>query len=308
MNNKLVTVCVITYNSSITIVETLESIRDQSYPYIELIISDDCSTDNTRLICQQWIRENESRFVCCKLLSTSTNKGISGNINNAICHVSSQWVKLIAGDDILIQDCLEYYMNAIQQYPSINVFLSKVQSFTTEKNGVKKMNPVPQCSEKITRFNGLESQEQCRFLLDEGGDMFSAPTLFVNSEVLRKYPYDELYSYMEDYPQWVRLTDAGYKMMLFDYVTVLYRKATSISQNKNAYYSKRLLETKNLYFWREKITFFRKYRCDKGYRDNMRYLLSIFLIEGITGNRKTLINSIIVRLIILFTKCLKFRL
>ena len=47
INNPLVSVVVITYNSASTIIETLDSIREQSYKNIELIISDDCSKDNT---------------------------------------------------------------------------------------------------------------------------------------------------------------------------------------------------------------------------------------------------------------------
>ena len=43
----LVTIAVVTYNSSQTILETLESVKEQTYKNIELIISDDCSSDNT---------------------------------------------------------------------------------------------------------------------------------------------------------------------------------------------------------------------------------------------------------------------
>ncbi len=52
----LVSIVVITYNSAKFILETLESSKAQTYKNIELIISDDCSTDNTVEICQQWIR------------------------------------------------------------------------------------------------------------------------------------------------------------------------------------------------------------------------------------------------------------
>lgn len=55
MYNPLVSVIVITYNSAKYVLETLESIRVQSYQNIELIISDDCSKDNTIDICRNWI-------------------------------------------------------------------------------------------------------------------------------------------------------------------------------------------------------------------------------------------------------------
>ena len=50
-NNPLVSINVITYNSSKFVLETLESAKAQTYQNIELIVSDDCSTDNTVEIC-----------------------------------------------------------------------------------------------------------------------------------------------------------------------------------------------------------------------------------------------------------------
>ena len=49
---KLVSVVVLSYRSAETIVETLESIKNQTYPNIELIITDDASPDNTVQVVQ----------------------------------------------------------------------------------------------------------------------------------------------------------------------------------------------------------------------------------------------------------------
>ena len=57
-DNLLVSVCVLAYNSSKYILETLNSIKNQTYDTIELIISDDCSTDDTVALCTQWINRN----------------------------------------------------------------------------------------------------------------------------------------------------------------------------------------------------------------------------------------------------------
>ena len=60
-NNPLVSIIVITYNSAKFVLETLESAKAQTYQNIELIISDDGSTDNTVQICREWLKNNEEQ-------------------------------------------------------------------------------------------------------------------------------------------------------------------------------------------------------------------------------------------------------
>ena len=50
----LVSIVVITYNSAEYVLETLESAKAQTYQNIELIVSDDCSADNTVETCSRW--------------------------------------------------------------------------------------------------------------------------------------------------------------------------------------------------------------------------------------------------------------
>ena len=64
----LVSIVVITYNSSHYVLETLESIKSQTYKNIELIVTDDCSSDDTIFLCQNWIEKNKSNFVRTSLL------------------------------------------------------------------------------------------------------------------------------------------------------------------------------------------------------------------------------------------------
>lgn len=79
----LVSIPVITYNSAKTVIETLDSIKAQTYPNIELIISDDCSTDDTVQLCREWIEKNGERFERTELISVTKNTGVSGNNNRA---------------------------------------------------------------------------------------------------------------------------------------------------------------------------------------------------------------------------------
>ena len=59
----LVSIIVMTYNSEKYILETLESVRAQTYKNIELLVTDDCSIDNTVELVNVWIQENKFRFL-----------------------------------------------------------------------------------------------------------------------------------------------------------------------------------------------------------------------------------------------------
>ncbi|MDE6917678.1 MAG: glycosyltransferase, partial [Lachnospiraceae bacterium] len=63
---KLVSVIVLSYRSAQTIVETLDSIRNQTYPNIELIVTDDCSPDDTVQVLRAWMEQNEGTLTAIK--------------------------------------------------------------------------------------------------------------------------------------------------------------------------------------------------------------------------------------------------
>ena len=81
-NNKgLVSVSVITYNQEEFIEETLESILNQSYNNIEIIVSDDCSTDRTVQILKNYAKKYPN---IVKPILNTENKGITENSNAAL--------------------------------------------------------------------------------------------------------------------------------------------------------------------------------------------------------------------------------
>jgi alpha-1,3-rhamnosyltransferase len=61
--------------------ETLDSIKAQTYDNIELIISDDYSSDNTVDICREWLSKHKDSFVSVKLITSDKNTGIAPNAN-----------------------------------------------------------------------------------------------------------------------------------------------------------------------------------------------------------------------------------
>lgn len=96
--NSLVSVVLITYNSSKYVLDTLESVKNQTWDNIELIISDDGSTDNTTAICSNWLSENQNRFYNALLITVDENTGIPSNCNRGLRATKGEWLKTISGD------------------------------------------------------------------------------------------------------------------------------------------------------------------------------------------------------------------
>lgn len=92
----LVTIIIITYNSSSYIEETLDSVLRQTYPcnQLEIIISDDCSTDHTPDTCRKFVKDYNDRFARTLFTQTPYNKGICGNYNHALMLAQGEWISI----------------------------------------------------------------------------------------------------------------------------------------------------------------------------------------------------------------------
>ena len=92
-----VSVIVLTYNQENTIKRTLDSILSQKCNFnFEIIIGDDCSTDSTVRICQEY---QSSYPTIIRLICNETNKGVVKNYYNCILASKGKYIADCAGDD-----------------------------------------------------------------------------------------------------------------------------------------------------------------------------------------------------------------
>ena len=126
---KLVTVTVGTHNSSQFVVKTLESIYNQTWKDIELIIKDDASTDNTVELCRKWIEKNNNRFIRTEILAVSERKGPAANFNRGIRAAKAEWIKPVAGDDALLPNCIQDNMDYVSKHPETKVLFSQTKVY-----------------------------------------------------------------------------------------------------------------------------------------------------------------------------------
>lgn len=255
--NPLVSVGILTYNSAKYIVEALESVKNQTYQNIELIVSDDCSKDNTVEICRNWIEENKSRFVNTTLLTVEKNTGTSANCNRRFAACKGEWLKGLAADDKLLPTCIEDFVNYVNEHNKSNIIFSKVIGF----GNMEAASRWP-CLD-VGRFLKEFSQRQLRIILSSQ-NFLPAPSTFIRKTVWQSiHGYNESIPLLEDWPFWVKSLEYGYSFDFLDKETVCYRfSENSISQSdrplSKAYqesssmalsYAKKSLSKINLFFW-----------------------------------------------------------
>lgn len=215
----LVSVPVITYNSAKTVIETLESIKAQTYPNIELIISDDCSTDGTVEVCNSWLLQNKDRFKRVEIVTVTHNTGVAANYNRAEDACRGEWVKGIAGDDVFTPNCIQICIDYVNRHIETISLFGRQKTFGTDEDYCKHIDDVFDYS-----FFNLSPDEQLHYLIYRA-NCVPTTTYFYNLKQVRKLGIraDERLSLLEDWPRWINLLRAGVKFHFIDEVLVMYR-------------------------------------------------------------------------------------
>lgn len=102
----LVSICIPSYNGADFIEKAILSSQNQTYTTIEIIITDDCSTDTTLAIANK-LAAADKRI---KVFSNATNKGLINNWMSCVQHSSGEWIKFLFQDDLLEPTCVQQMM------------------------------------------------------------------------------------------------------------------------------------------------------------------------------------------------------
>ena len=99
----LVSICIPSYNNAEYIEKTIKSVFDQTYDNLELIISDDASTDETKEIVERLVIDSRIPVI---FKTSKENRGISQNWNYSLSLAQGMYIKILPGDDVIEPDCI----------------------------------------------------------------------------------------------------------------------------------------------------------------------------------------------------------
>ena len=192
----LVSTIVLCYNQARFVVETLESVKAQTYKATQLIIVDDCSADDSVALIDRWLQCNA---IQCTFIRHHENEGICKSLNEALAVAKGKYIASVASDDVWLPDKLQRQVEILESQPaSVGVLYS--DAFQMNEHG----HSLP--SMFIEAHRRLPDMPQGR-ILDAllAGNFIPAMTTLI-----RRSCYDQVGRYdeslpWEDWDMWLRI-------------------------------------------------------------------------------------------------------
>ena len=142
MEKELVSIIMPSYNTANYISGSINSIMNQTYKNWELIIVDDCSTDNTDEIVNKFLKDKRIRY-----FKNDKNKGAAISRNKALREAKGKWIAFLDSDDLWKREKLEKQIKFMEEN---NYNFSYTYYEEINENG-EKLNIEIQGPKKITK-------------------------------------------------------------------------------------------------------------------------------------------------------------
>ncbi len=145
--NPLVSIVIPIFNAEKYLKKCIESVIQQSYKNIEVILVDDGSTDNSSIIYQEYIKKDNRLKV-----QNQKNFGVSVARNNGIHIARGEYILFVDADDWLERNMIELMCNKLEKDKEIDVCICGYKECYEEKNQIKNII----FSNKLTDINFVD--------------------------------------------------------------------------------------------------------------------------------------------------------
>lgn len=137
LDDDLVSIIMPSYNTTSFIENSIQSVLDQSYENWELIIVDDCSTDNTDEVLAPFLKDSRIKY-----LKNEKNSGAAVSRNRALREAKGRWIAFLDSDDLWYPDKLEKQLKFMKKNGYHFSYTNYEEIITDGKpNGVKVTGP-----------------------------------------------------------------------------------------------------------------------------------------------------------------------
>lgn len=184
------TVVIPTYNREILLVKTLQSVLRQTWPHYEVIVVDNCSTDNTEEVMAGWCAKDER----IRYIRHEQNFERSVSRNTGMKNARGDFLTFLDSDDLALPDNLERAAAYVHKYPDSRFFHNRYVL-------------VDASGRILYRYKSPDLHSEKRLWHLSHGNYLSCIGTFIGKEIYEKYRFDtrpELLA-TEDWDFWLRV-------------------------------------------------------------------------------------------------------
>ncbi|RYY06310.1 MAG: glycosyltransferase family 2 protein [Sphingobacteriaceae bacterium] len=218
----LVSVLIPLYNSQDYILETLNSVKNQTYKNIEIIVVDDGSNDNSYEVAKSFDFEN---FYIVKQL----NEGASAARNHALALAKGTYIQYLDADDVLDYNKIESQLNIIKRFKPTDIICCQWKYFNTSVSQSYKLMPFT--TEKTTCYDKIQWLKDRPYMIPH---TWLLPRVLIDDIG----PWDESLSLNDDGEYFYRMIAASTGVILQNQALAFYRagnpNSLSTKRTKNA--------------------------------------------------------------------------
>lgn len=289
----LLTISIPTFNSSAHIKETLESLSNQTYKNFYLRVVDNCSTDNTVEI----IEEFRDKFKFFELIVNDENLGWAGNCNKCVLLTKTKYLAIYHSDDVYEEDIVDESIRFMRENPQVGGLSTLGVQFDGQKILTDFVYPE---SFRKKKLNILSFDDIYTQLLVDGCNFLICPSFMFKTKVLAETGVFEPQTFgaASDVALCLKVaTHSGFG--LISKKLIKYRVhvgQTSETQHRKSPQIHTLVKV---------LKFYKKYRSQASETDYYRYLafrLFVSLVKRLNLNKYT--QTVLLRRVIL-SYCLK---
>lgn len=228
MESPLVSIFIPTYNCEVFIKECLDSVLAQNYPNMEIVISDDASTDNTAIILREYKAKHPDKI---KLNINLNNLGITKNCNVALSMCTGKYIAFFAGDDVMLPGKIQKQVNYMENNLNCTICYHNVEVFFCKNDTQNSL---------YLHHHAVKPREGDVSVIIKYGPFSAGCSNMVRSEKISPQGFDERLLMVSDGLFWIEALENGGEINYIDEVLARYRLHTH--NNSTSKYSERALD------------------------------------------------------------------
>jgi glycosyltransferase involved in cell wall biosynthesis len=228
MSTPLVSILIPIYNTAAYLTRAIQSILEQQYASLEIILINDGSTDASETIIRSF-QDPRIRYV-----KNEQNMGLVYTLNKGIDLSAGKYIARMDGDDVSLPGRIAQQVAYLEAHPEVGVLATRVTLINEMDEPIgnwaaDQQNTTP---EQIRRFL---PKDNC----------LAHPSIMARAELLKKYKYRGEQSQAEDYDLWLRMAADGVVIHKLSEVFVQHRIVhNSFTRSRQQNVFKKLAKTK----------------------------------------------------------------